>query len=120
MNPHDLLKAAKAKIEDPKNWIKRYMARNADGAAVNPKSSSAVCWCSMGAVYSIGVVDYANPRDPYLRARYALNEAAATLVSRHNYSAMDFNDHSSHADVMRMFDLAISRTADPEYLPHIF
>lgn len=84
-----LLTEARAKIADPKNWIKgRFVVDD--------------CYCSVGAVYMSAVGE--DNRAFRMEAIKALRVAAGVE------SVIDFNDAetTSHADVLAMFDKAIA------------
>jgi hypothetical protein len=49
----DVLDRAAEKLEAPGAWLQGEAAESADGFTVLPKSSDAVCWCVMGAVWAV-------------------------------------------------------------------
>ena len=121
MNASALLIAARAKIDAPEKWIKGDYAHDDEGQSV-PQATlpgRAVCFCSLGALFGV------DPKLPtsfvyhshvaYLaRAAAKLapnNEVISRLFRNLSYGGVvfHFNDleETTHADVMKMFDLAI-------------
>lgn len=99
----ELLRAAKAKIEDPNRWTKGEYARDERGKPVNIASQEAVCWCVLGATGWSG-----NVADKMLeRALFGMSAHCDIDV---------FNDASetTHADVMALFDRAIAMAESEE------
>lgn len=101
MNTVEILRAARALIENPANWTKEHLARDLDDSSVLPSSGDAVCWCAAGAVMRAASDDagpaYTLARDELI---HALPEGHTSLVN--------FNDDSGHADVLALFDRAIA------------
>lgn len=95
MTAAEALRAAKAKIEDPGYWCKYYYARDADGKPTESFDQKACSWCALGAVLSIGA-DF--------HIFHYLHKAAKEYGC---ISADVLNDHSTHAQVMKMYDRAI-------------
>jgi hypothetical protein len=93
----ETLKAAKAKIESPENWIQQNYAQDSQGKGVSPESPKAVCWCSMGAVRAVAGSFSKEAEDAVLFLGNQVGEAAWV-----------FNDDHSHAEVLAMFDKAIA------------
>lgn len=98
MTPAELLRAARAKIADPKHWTQGELARDSGGRPVGPRNPGAVCWCSMGALEAISFLD-AKGALRFLREAVPDDE----LIK----SATYFNDERKHGDVMGLFDRAI-------------
>ena len=98
MNTVELLKAAKAVIEKEENWTQNAYARNAEGEKVAGDSSSAVCWCSLGAFDKV--------------SQGAVNSTWTDAVGILSYVSGDsiatFNDSHTHAQVMVWWDEAIA------------
>lgn len=99
MNIKEILIAARAKIERPENWTKGVFARDPQGRDVAPTSKTAVCWCTIGAITATGV----GYDDEALASNYLRRE-----IDTHDKSIWKFNDTSTHAEVLAMFDRAIS------------
>lgn len=102
MKTSEILKAAKAKIADPANWIKGDSARNRDGWSVPAASDSAVCWCAIGAIWAV-----VEPTD-----KVTQTQAEKLLSTRGDGEGIGtWNDAptTTHFDVMRRFDLAIAQ-----------
>jgi hypothetical protein len=102
MSIKEILIAARAKIERPENWAQGAFARNKQGRDVIPKGKTSVCWCALGAIIAT-------------TNNYEDEDKAASLLrlelNAYENSISKFNDISTHAEVLAMFDLAIA-TAD--------
>lgn len=101
MNTHEILKAARAKIERPECWTQDVFARDRSGDCVHVLSPNAVCWCSVGACKAVVVADF----NYFCAALDALADAMGTP------EVADFNDTHTHAEVLGAFDKAIEATA---------
>lgn len=49
----EILNAAADLIEPAGRWTRKALARNARGTAVDPRKSTAVCWCAAGAIQRV-------------------------------------------------------------------
>lgn len=107
MTPHELLKAARARIADEARWTQGELARTATGWKCKPTSPRAVRWCGMGTVMAEGSGSWRDAQD-------ALREACLRLFRK---STPGVNDVLGHAAMLRAFDAAIADTA-PEEAPH--
>ena len=96
MNTHEILKAARAKIERPECWTQESLRRDACGQPCGRRE--AVCWCSMGAIYDTTLLGVADG-------------AFSALKSVCGDNIADFNDTHTHAEVLEAFDKAIEATA---------
>ena len=96
MTPQEILIAAKAKIDTPDKWTKGDFAQNSDGDPVPSKSPYAVCFCSLGALYSLDI-----PPDLLGPVYDALDKAMGDETVTH------FNDTHTHSQVMAAWDKAI-------------
>lgn len=97
MKPSEILRAARAKITDPKRWAQGVGARDTFGRQVAARCESAVCWCSIGAICAVEGVTFAGDDVlDYLRT-----------VSGES-SVVDFNDapERTHDEVLQAFDKA--------------
>lgn len=92
----EVLIAARAKIEDPKNWTQGECARDSKGKEVHSRNERAVCWCSIGAI--------AHASGFY----YGFDKTIAALESVIPGSISTFNDTHTHAEVLAKFDEAIA------------
>ena len=104
-NIQDVLRQAKAKIEDPDHWCTGEFALNAYGLPIAPGSNQAARWCSIGAIEAILEI----PGTDTLRARLKLNRAA---FDNFGHGVTIVNDHLGHEAVMRMYDEAIKLADD--------
>lgn len=100
METLDVLKAAREKLADEKNWTQRVTARDAEGWPVNPKSPDACSWCIVGALIA------ASPGD--IKAARLAGEALKAQLGPGLASSLSFlNDRTSHYQVLTLFDKAI-------------
>ena len=96
MTPLETLKAARQLITDPAKWTQGWLARNALGEHADVDSSSAVCFCSIGALCRVGSVAY---------------YGAQRILERNISDGLSlgwFNDTHTHAEVLALFDAAIA------------
>lgn len=101
MNTLEVLIAARKVIEKPENWTQGVLAKNRYGNAVYVYSEEAACFCSMGALYR--AVD----EDDCLKTNI-IDDVAAILSSIvQDDTVAGFNDKSTHAEVLALFDKAI-------------
>lgn len=98
MAPADILRAARARIEDPKNWQQGWYASTADGRRTMGSDPDAACFCAYGALDNAGASESGEIS--------ALLEAAA--VRLFNQDLIDVNDQEGHAAVLQVFDAAIA------------
>jgi hypothetical protein len=96
----DILIKAREIISDEKNWTQKAQARDKDGHEVSYLRPWAVCFCSVGAVERASI---GHPR----RALAALDFLSGEICS----NIAEFNDTSSHAEVLAMFDKAIANAS---------
>ena len=97
MSSADILRAARARIADPKNWTQRHFARDAYGLPVMGSSADAVCWCAEGALQAEG--------RSYASAELLILDQAAHELT--NEFAAWVNDHDGHSAVLKIYDRAI-------------
>ncbi len=98
--PLQVLEAARATITPPGAWTQKASARNAKGNSVTPTNKNAVCFCLLGAIDRI-------------QAESELRCSATTLLRDlvpPGFGRMlaDYNDASTHAEVLSLFDKAIA------------
>jgi hypothetical protein len=113
VNAHELLIAARSLIETPEKWTQGVGARSVFGDQRSALSPEAVCFCADGALYRAGEPDFGGPI--YNLAVRALNRSLVGEGSPYDpYNYIEFNDagDTTHADVLAMFDRAISATKD--------
>ena len=106
MSTKDILIAAKAVIEDPKNWTLGSLARDKLGFPRLPTSLDAVCFCSTGAVTKVTQGDVAGRH----KAVVALDGVVRDLSKGRFKTVVQFNDNpfNGHLAVMKVFDTAIA------------
>lgn len=99
------LKAAKALIVDPKNWIKGKYASSVDDCEVSPLAKDAVKFCMVGALAKAsGLFSCSYPGD-----RLHEQRLLAPFHKSVDGAIPFFNDHPfrQHHEVMAAFDAAI-------------
>lgn len=94
----DILRAARARIEDPKDWFQGWYAATAEGKSTGTKSADAVCWCAYGALICAG----SHEKSP---EAVILEKQARRLFRK---DLIDTNDKAGHAAVLKVFDAAIA------------
>jgi hypothetical protein len=99
MTPVDVLKAARAKIEQ--GWTQGAFALDRERGVVPVNSPAAVCWCSLGA---IKFADHDLYSDSYFAAEKILGRASG------NANIIPWNDAPgrTQAEVLEVFDHAIA------------
>ena len=97
MSELQALKAARERISTPDRWTKGAFARSRDGNEVHFTSSSASCWCAMGALGIEAPSCYA----PSLSKSIPKDSGAFTLAQYNDRPA------TTHEDIMALFDRAI-------------
>lgn len=98
----ELLRDTRSKIGDASRWTKGADARDERGNEVECTSSSATCWCLLGAMLSI-----AGPE------RRALFDRAVELLgdteAAAGFNIWWLNDNSSHSQMLAILDEAMER-----------
>ncbi len=98
----EILKEARALIEDPARWTRKIYARDEQGFGVSETDPEAVCFCSLGAIAKVsGVPTYQLSNVPTYQLStpfHFLGYDPVVLI----------NDTRGHAAVLRLFDLAIA------------
>ena len=114
MSVADMLRRARDRIATPETWCQKYTALDADGHFTDPDGPKAVRFCARGALEAVGCCILAegeteaeDGNDMDLAEWSFLSEEAKR--SGTYGSIEDFNDHVTHADVLRLFDRAIER-----------
>lgn len=103
MKPSEILRAAKAKIENPKHWTQGAYYRDENGHEAYSMHHG-VCFCSYGALR------VANNRDTDYKlvgAEYLWKAIEMVSNGSEVYSIDQYNDSHSHSEVMAMWDRAI-------------
>jgi hypothetical protein len=99
VTPLHILRATRLLLADEKRWTKRVSARDANGDVADYSGERAVCWCLTGAIFRVGGSEHA----AIAAAREAVYDAAKCECA-----LPEFNDSSSHAEVLAALDAAIS------------
>lgn len=105
------LKLGRALIADRSRWTQGAYARSSSdplkdghlrGTHCQVRSDRAVCWCSVGALKKVAVFEV-NESPLY-------KELLKTVTDNSTYDSVEsFNDSSSHAAVLAMWDATIER-----------
>ena len=97
-----VLERARAKIANPDNWTRVFVARNALGSKCPAKSEEACSWCALGAVVAVAKTCEASA------AALDLLEVASGADERFKGDIGLWNDdpETSHSDVLAAFDAA--------------
>lgn len=116
MTAADILKAAKARIADPANWVQTNYAVNAEGVSVGEADPEACKFCAKGAMYAALWASFSpdallpeESRQAFMIGSALLNDAA--LQNYHRMSIISVNDDLGHDAVMRCYDAAIQEAA---------
>jgi hypothetical protein len=109
----EVLRRARKVIEDPERWTAGFLARDSEGGAISPRTSSACRWCAMGAVCYVLERQAVDSRvEPVVRildgAAEALGYGPVSANANGESSITRLNDHGSHAEVLAAFDKAIA------------
>lgn len=105
----EILKQARALIEDPERWHQGYYARTEDGRVVDAYDPDACAWCAEGAVLKAGGSLFENAPESILLDACAVDIAATLDLDYAVMFANHLNDQTDHATVLRMFDCAIAK-----------
>ena len=89
----EILSAARAIIANEENWTQGRYAKDKDGSSIGVNCSSAVCFCSIGAIYKITM---------------SPSHAMEVLRKHMGDSIMAFNDGHTHKEVLAAWDEAIA------------
>ena len=96
-----ILKHAKALIADKEHWLQEAFATNAEGRNTSPWNADAVNFCAVGANRKAAGMEHSEGSRKYLAI-------ACKLMTFGEYSNIaEFNDRSTHEEVMELFDVAI-------------
>lgn len=116
----DILQKARELISKPEAWTKGSFARDAEGRTVRDiNDDRATCWCLLGAV-SKSTRDLSMGNQEYRDARFCLRCAVGARCGLGDadspLTTASFNDdpHTTHADILAVFDDAIVRAISLE------
>ena len=104
-----LLEEAKATIQDSKRWTQNAFARDKDNNKVSSRTPTAVCWCSLGALNRIQDTggEYLKAVQLLTKAVQLLTKAVQLLTKAAGTEVAEYNDSSTHEEVLAMWDKAI-------------
>lgn len=105
----DILIKARELISDPERWTQGAYAKDSSGREVYD-SDAAVCWCGIGALRRVAGYDYLSRSKAIDFLHKTAREAGFDYFQ-------DFNDSSTHAEVLAAFDRAIEAARNAEVLP---
>lgn len=111
MNTKEILIEARNIISDEKNWTQGAEAREQNGDPVSPRCPWAVCFCSIGAVHRAAIKIVNNGFGVYSLDTSRLRTGAVGALAKELkcYTHIDqFNDASTHQEVLALFDRAIA------------
>lgn len=98
----NILRRAKARISDPKNWCKGELARDGYGCKACFDSPNATSWCASGAILAeVGFT--AEPSAGHFLAKAAGCDSIPYI-----------NDNGTHEDVMALYNRAIELAEEAE------
>jgi hypothetical protein len=101
----EVLKRARAVIEDPDHWCAGAFARDALGRPVSPQLEGAVQWCARGATFRVlALTEEAINSETAMAVRERLMVAAKDVGGCYITTVND----QGHEKAMKMFDLAIN------------
>lgn len=100
----EILRAGKARIQDPKNWCRGTFMRDAEGRGfADGGLQSPVQWCALGAIMGAA-----------WKGKVYLERAANALFIAPYCTPAYVNDHMGHNCVMMMYDAAIQMAEEDE------
>lgn len=102
MTAVEILKKARGLISKPETWTYGVSARDRVGRWVGPLSDPACRWCATGALWRAAD----GKRGWYVQACGLLS---VTIMQQRNWSIAEFNDRSTHGQVLGIFDQAIQQ-----------
>ena len=106
----EVLTLVRAKLADPKAWIKGHFAGSTANPAsiLEPNDPIVDCWCLRGAV--LAVCDLSGEPLDFSHLACKTDELLCDLLTGHG-SVEQFNDNKyvSHDDVLALLDKAIAR-----------
>ena len=106
---------ARSFIESEENWIQGVMARDDADVEVDPEDETACRWCVIGAVEKSVIECFGTNGAEILSGTLSLltDTMQQRDESRSNHHLAWWNDHgnTTHADVLQIFDAAITATS---------
>lgn len=118
LTPFQALTAARELIVDPKNWTRNVYARTVDLRIVLPTHGTAVCFCSLGALYRVnqaspqrisdtGLFEMVPGRSTLVLAAEKLARSLDPNMVIDVHGPADVNDILGHEHAIKMYDMAI-------------
>ena len=96
-------------ISEPEHWTQGVFARDALGNDTDWDSPEAVCWCTAGAIRkAAGAFHYHQEQsiEYHILVLHATKELVSVIG---DYGVSRFNDHHNHAQVVEVFNKAITK-----------
>lgn len=91
------------KVKNPATWTQYKVAEDAYRTIVCPDSPDAVKWCSLGAILMVHITNPSIPdRNDFFEKMYRYFNSIIT--KNQNNSISYFNDHHSHAEVVKFWE----------------
>lgn len=97
------LKAARRVIEKPENWTQGRLAKDSNGYEVCEASSTAVCFCAVGALRKVKYSSFGSDSVAFSEVFEYLRN-----FTPNSEPISYFNDSNPHSKVLELFDKAIS------------
>lgn len=116
MNISTTLKVARDIIAKENAWCQGARAKNRDGMDVAVMSDSAITFCSLGAIYRAVGSEDVNIDQHRAIMDAALNDITKIRVDERNMNFVGYNERYKHADIIKVFDVAIAKAETDEAL----
>ena len=112
MNTIELLKKAREVITDPDRWVQRRYGE-AEGGRILTKVAAAHRVCAVGALYKAAGIEL-GASENFEGMLGAKDELLKDIGSHEeekyqNFAITEFNDQTSHEEVLALFDTTIER-----------
>ena len=110
------LKSAREIIATESAWCQGARAKNREGREVDVMSDSATSFCSLGAIYRAVGSEDVNVDKHRAIMDAALNDLTKIRVDERNINFVGYNERYKHADIIKVFDVAIAKAETDEAL----
>ena len=106
----EILRAARERISDPGRWTKNELARERNGVSVPSWDDAACQWCAIGAAWCEAGAALGALHPAIDALANAAQELFPERIVGIAWRVSTVNDHpeTTHADVLRVYDRAIS------------
>jgi hypothetical protein len=110
-SPKDIIATAGRMLRDPACFTTGALARTSRGSPVRPKSSTAVKWCAVGAIYHVARADTDTDKHATkVGAALATLDLASNRMFKKSISAVC--DELGHEAVMQVYEQAWRGASD--------